>query len=117
MAGLLRSKQDSIFLSNSSFSKLKAKNLLTTFISLTYDIKVEFQEGFIMSLNHVILGLLNGEPLTGYEIKKIIQNTPFMYWSENNNQIYKAFVELLDEGFVTKKVQHQDECFFMIILF
>lgn len=61
-----------------------------------------------MSLNHVILGLLNREPLTGYEIKKIIQNTPFMYWSGNNNQIYKAFVELLDEGFVTKEVQHQD---------
>lgn len=61
-----------------------------------------------MSLNYVILGLLNREPLTGYELKKIIQNTPFMYWSGNNNQIYKAFVELLDEGFVTKEVQHQD---------
>lgn len=62
----------------------------------------------MMSLNHVILGLLSREPLTGYEIKKIIQNTPFMYWSGNNNQIYKAFVELLDKGFVTKEVQHQD---------
>lgn len=61
-----------------------------------------------MSLNHVILGLLNREPLTGYEVKKIIQNTPFMHWSGNNNQIYKAFAELLDEGFVTKEVQHQD---------
>jgi DNA-binding PadR family transcriptional regulator len=61
-----------------------------------------------MSLNHVILGLLSREPLTGYEMKKIIQHTPFMYWSGNNNQIYKAFVELLDEGFVTKEVQHQD---------
>ncbi len=61
-----------------------------------------------MSLNHVILGLLNREPLTGYEIKKIIQNTPFMYWSGNNNQIYKALAELLDEGFVTKEVQHQE---------
>ena len=61
-----------------------------------------------MSLNHVILGLLNREPLTGYEVKKIIQNKPFMHWSGNNNQIYKAFAELLDEGFVTKEVQHQD---------
>ncbi|OGF49253.1 MAG: hypothetical protein A2231_06335 [Candidatus Firestonebacteria bacterium RIFOXYA2_FULL_40_8] len=61
-----------------------------------------------MSLNHVILGLLTREPLTGYEMKKIIQATPFMYWSGNNNQIYKAFVVLLDEGFVTKEVQHQD---------
>ena len=61
-----------------------------------------------MSLNHVILGLLNQKSFTGYELKKIIQNTPFMYWSGNNNQIYKAFVELLDEGFVTKEVQHQE---------
>lgn len=61
-----------------------------------------------MSLKHVILGLLNREPFTGYEMKKIIQNTPFMYWSGNNNQIYKALVELLNEGFVTKEVQHQD---------
>lgn len=61
-----------------------------------------------MSLNHVILGLLKREPLTGYEIKKIIQNTPFMYWSGNNNQVYKALAELLDEKYVTKEVQHQD---------
>ncbi len=61
-----------------------------------------------MSLNHVILGLLSRESMTGYQLKKIIQNTPFMYWSGNNNQIYKAFVELLNEGFVTKEVQHQE---------
>jgi len=61
-----------------------------------------------MSLHHVILGLLNREPLTGYEIKKIVQNTPFMHWSGNNNQIYKAFAELSDEGWVTKEVRHQD---------
>lgn len=47
-----------------------------------------------MALNHVILGLLNREPATGYELKKIIQNTLFMYWSGNNNQIYKACAAL-----------------------
>lgn len=62
-----------------------------------------------MSLNHVILGLLKREPLTGYEMKKIIQSTPFLYWSGNNNQIYKACAELLDEGYVTKEVQHQED--------
>jgi DNA-binding PadR family transcriptional regulator len=60
-----------------------------------------------MSINHVILGLLSREPLSGYEIKKIVQNSPFMHWSGNNNQIYKAVAELLDEGYVTKMVQHQ----------
>lgn len=61
-----------------------------------------------MSLNHVILGLLNREPMTGYEIKKIMQHTPFMHWSGNNNQIYKAFSELLAEGLVAKEVHHQE---------
>ncbi len=60
-----------------------------------------------MSLNHVILGLLKQEPMTGYDMKKIIQSTPFLYWSGNNNQIYKAVVELMDGGFVTKEVEHQ----------
>jgi DNA-binding PadR family transcriptional regulator len=45
--------------------------------------------------------------MTGYEIKKIMQSTPFLHWSGNNNQIYKAFAELLDEGFVAKEVRHQ----------
>lgn len=61
-----------------------------------------------MSLNHVILGLLNSEPLSGYEIKKIIEKSPYMHWSGNNNQIYKSFAQLLDEGFVTKEVHHQN---------
>ncbi|MDF1493931.1 DUF4180 domain-containing protein [Caproiciproducens sp. CPB-2] len=61
-----------------------------------------------MSINHAILGMLSFEPLTGYDLKRIIEHTPFMYWSGNNNQIYKAFAELLDEGFVTKEVKHQD---------
>lgn len=61
-----------------------------------------------MSLNHVILGLLKREPMTGYDMKKIMQNTPFLYWSGNNNQIYKAFVELMKEGLVRKEVEHQE---------
>lgn len=61
-----------------------------------------------MSINHAILGMLSFKPLTGYDLKKIMQDSSFMYWSGNNNQIYKALVELLDEGYVTSKVYHQD---------
>ncbi|OKP70105.1 PadR family transcriptional regulator [Paenibacillus sp. P3E] len=60
-----------------------------------------------MSINHAILGLLSGKPMTGYDLKKLIQESSFLYWSGNNNQIYKALVELLNEGFVTNKVHHQ----------
>jgi DNA-binding PadR family transcriptional regulator len=75
---------------------------------ITHITKINLEEGWAMSLNHAILGLLTREPMTGYEIKKIFQSTPFMHWSGNNNQIYKAFAELLDEGFVAKEVRHQD---------
>lgn len=61
-----------------------------------------------MSINFAILGILSCRPLTGYDLKKIIQDSPFMYWSGNNNQIYKALVELLEEGWVTNEVEHQD---------
>lgn len=61
-----------------------------------------------MSINHAILGMLSYEPMTGYDLKKIMQESPFMYWSGNNNQIYKALVELLDEGYVTSEIYHQD---------
>lgn len=61
-----------------------------------------------MSINYAILGILSCKPLTGYDLKKIIQESPFMYWSGNNNQIYKSLVELLDEGFVTSEVHHQE---------
>lgn len=61
-----------------------------------------------MSINYAILGILSCKSLTGYDLKKIIQESPFMYWSGNNNQIYKSLVGLLDEGLVTNEVHHQE---------
>lgn len=61
-----------------------------------------------MSIQHTILGLLHRKAMTGYDLKKIIQDSPFMPWSGNNNQIYKSLVALLDSGFVTHEVQHQE---------
>ncbi|KUG05153.1 transcriptional regulator, padr family [hydrocarbon metagenome] len=61
-----------------------------------------------MSISYAILGILSCKSLTGYDLKKIIQDSPFMYWSGNNNQIYRSLIELLDEGFVTSEVHHQE---------
>lgn len=61
-----------------------------------------------MSIQYAILGLLSYKPLTGYDLKRIMQESPFMYWSGNNNQIYKALLELNEEGYVTNEVLHQD---------
>lgn len=61
-----------------------------------------------MSIQYAILGLLSWKPSTGYELKKIMEESSIMYWSGNNNQIYKSLVHLLDEGLVTNEIQHQE---------
>jgi DNA-binding PadR family transcriptional regulator len=61
-----------------------------------------------MSINYAILGMLSYKSMTGYDLKKIIQDSAFMHWSGNNNQIYKALTELLDKGLVTNEVMHQE---------
>ena len=61
-----------------------------------------------MNIQHVMLGLLSFNPLTGYDIKKVMQNSPLTYWSGNNNQIYKTLAELQANGFVSAEVLHDD---------
>lgn len=61
-----------------------------------------------MSIKFAILGLLSWKPSTGYELKKIFETSTTMYWSGNNNQIYKSLVQLLEEGSVTNETLHQE---------
>lgn len=61
-----------------------------------------------MSIQLAILGILSWKPSTGYELKKIFEDSSFMYWSGNNNQIYKALMNLQKENLVTSEVIHQD---------
>ena len=61
-----------------------------------------------MDIQYAILGLLRKASLTGYDMKKAMQKSPIIYWSGNNNQIYRALAELEDEGFVSVQIQHGD---------
>lgn len=61
-----------------------------------------------MNIQHAILGFLSFEPLTGYDIKKVLQASIVTHWSGNNNQIYKALSQLLAEGWVSMEMMHQD---------
>ncbi|NRS47442.1 DUF4180 domain-containing protein [Brevibacillus sp. HB2.2] len=61
-----------------------------------------------MSIQLAILGILSWKSSTGYDLKKIFEDSSFMYWSGNNNQIYKALISMENEGFVTNDVVHQD---------
>lgn len=58
-----------------------------------------------MSIEWAILHMISVEPSTGYELKKRMQAIPFMHWSGNNNQIYKALLSLERSGYVTCSAQ------------
>lgn len=61
-----------------------------------------------MTIEYAILGMLSWKPMTGYDMKRMMQESPVMYWSGNNNQIYKALVSLLDQGYATSELQYQE---------
>lgn len=61
-----------------------------------------------MSIKYAILGFLSWKPATGYELKKLFEESSSMYWSGNNNQIYKTLIQIQDEGLVTGEVVHQE---------
>jgi DNA-binding PadR family transcriptional regulator len=54
-----------------------------------------------MSLRHSILGLLAGRPMTGYEIKKIFDDTLAHAWNAHDSQIYPALHRMEDKGLIT----------------
>jgi PadR family transcriptional regulator AphA len=59
-------------------------------------------------IQYAILGLLSWQPLSGYDLKKIISDSEVFYWSGNNNQIYTALIRLHADGLVTRQVQLQE---------
>jgi PadR family transcriptional regulator AphA len=59
-------------------------------------------------IQYAILGLLSWQPLSGYDLKKIISESEVFYWSGNNNQIYTALIRLHTDGLVTRQVQLQE---------
>lgn len=62
-----------------------------------------------MSIKHAILGFLSWEPLTGYDLKKRFMESTTLYWTGNNNQIYRSLVDLHQDGLVTKEVRQQEK--------
>ena len=60
-----------------------------------------------MSIKHVILGYLSWRPMTGYDLKRIIADSETLPWSANNNQIYRALVQLHKDEWVSKTIEEQ----------
>ncbi len=63
---------------------------------------------YTVTIQHAILGLLSWRPFSGYDLKKAFADSTVFYWSGNSNQIYKALVQLHQDGLVTQDIQHQE---------
>jgi DNA-binding PadR family transcriptional regulator len=61
-----------------------------------------------MSLDHAILGLLNYEPMTGYDIKKMVDISIAHFWPAVQSQIYKNLSKMEKEGWLAVDVITQD---------
>ena len=47
---------------------------------------------------HVILGMLAFEPMSGYAIRQAIRQSVALFWSESDGQLYPALKRLLNQG-------------------
>jgi len=56
----------------------------------------------------VILGLLSEEPLSGYDIKKLIDIRFRFFWSESYGQIYPTLKKMVNEGLIKALSQTKD---------
>ena len=61
-----------------------------------------------MSLRHSILGLLSIQPMSGYDLKKVIDESVGHFWSADQSQIYRTLAGLVDEGLASRRTVVQE---------
>jgi len=62
-----------------------------------------------MSLDHAILGFLNYRPLSGYDLKKVFDNSVQHFWPADQSQIYRTLTRLTERGWAEMEVVEQTE--------
>jgi len=62
-----------------------------------------------MSLRHGLLGLINYEPMTGYQLTKEFEQSLGFFWHTNFQQIYKALDTMENDGWLVSKRVMQAE--------
>lgn len=60
-------------------------------------------------LHYAILGFLNYRQFSGYDLKKLIDNSIQFFWHAKQSQIYQTLKTLEHNGFVSATIQKQNE--------
>ncbi len=58
-----------------------------------------------MSLRHAILGIVEFQPIHGYEIRRVLQEGMSSFWPVNLAGIYPSLAKLEEDGLVTHRVE------------
>lgn len=59
------------------------------------------------SSGYAILGLLAIEPMSGYDVRKFIQEVLSNFWNESYGRIYPVLAELTRQGLATRRLHRQ----------
>jgi DNA-binding PadR family transcriptional regulator len=62
-----------------------------------------------MSLQYAILGLLSYKSMTGYDLKKMFDESINNFWAASLSQIYRELGVLESKNYLTSVIQHQDD--------
>ena len=60
-------------------------------------------------LKYAILGFLNYKAFSGYDLKKLMDNSIHFFWHAKQSQIYRTLKNLEQDGFVSASIQEQSE--------
>jgi DNA-binding PadR family transcriptional regulator len=62
-----------------------------------------------LSLEYAILGFLNYQPFTGYDLKKLFDTSVRHFWTADQSQIYRTLARLTEQGLAeVERVEQQD---------
>ena len=62
-----------------------------------------------MSLGNTLLGLLNHRPMTGYDLKKMLDHPMGFFWAAQMSQIYRELNKLEEERLVKSEIIPQEK--------
>jgi len=61
-----------------------------------------------MSLRHAILGIVEFQPIHGYELRRVLQEGMSAFWPVNLAGIYPSLAKLEEDGLVTHRVEESE---------
>lgn len=62
-----------------------------------------------MSLSYGLLGLLNYYPMSGYDLKKVFDNSINFFWAAKTSQIYRELKALEKKGDIGSQIQTSEK--------